>query len=147
MRLALIALLLLAFPALAEPISPDRIRVIDGDTIRLDQKRPDIRLVGFNTPETRRAKCAAERIMGGLATKRLREIVRSGDVTLEIVKCACRPGTHGTKRCNFGRRCGILRQAGTDVGETLIAEELAVPFHCGETRCPKMPRPWCERGR
>jgi hypothetical protein len=26
----------------------------------------------------------------------------------------------------------------------LIAEGLAVPFQCGETRCPKTPRPWCE---
>jgi endonuclease YncB( thermonuclease family) len=41
------------------------VRVIDGDTIRLHQKKPDVRLVGFNAPETRRAQCDAERKLGG----------------------------------------------------------------------------------
>jgi len=47
--------------ALSAPITPDEIRVVDGDTIRLHQQRPDVRLVGFNAPETRRALCDAER--------------------------------------------------------------------------------------
>src|SRR5437867_5420534 len=38
------------------------VRVIDGDTIRLDDGRPNVRLVGYNAPETgSRARCEAER--------------------------------------------------------------------------------------
>ena len=37
------------------PIESDEVRVIDGDTIRIHHQRPDVRLVGFNAPETRRA--------------------------------------------------------------------------------------------
>lgn len=63
----ILVLLLLTLPALAEPISPDRMSVRDGDTIRKDRKRPDIRLLGYNAPETRRAKCPVERISAGWA--------------------------------------------------------------------------------
>jgi endonuclease YncB( thermonuclease family) len=34
-----------------DPIAPDRVEVVDGDTIELDGMKPDIRLVGFNAPE------------------------------------------------------------------------------------------------
>ena len=43
-----------------------RVRVIDGDTIRILQQKPDVRLVGFNAPETRRAICEAERELGNV---------------------------------------------------------------------------------
>ena len=45
----------------AASIDSSEIRVIDGDTIRLHQKRPDVRLVGFNAPETRNAMLASSR--------------------------------------------------------------------------------------
>jgi hypothetical protein len=35
--------------------------VIDGDTIRVYHKQPNVRLVGFNAPETRKAQSNAER--------------------------------------------------------------------------------------
>lgn len=35
-------------PLVAEPISADQVRVLDGNTVRLHNKRPDVRLVGFN---------------------------------------------------------------------------------------------------
>ncbi len=44
-----------------------------------------------------------------------------------------------TSRCNYGRSCGTLRADGTDVGETLISESLAVPFICERTSC-RQPR-------
>jgi hypothetical protein len=37
----------------------------------------------------------------------------------------------------------VLRLRRRDVGEILIGEGHAVPFVCGETRCPETPRPWC----
>lgn len=143
MCFALLALFLLTTPALAEPISPDRIRVIDGDTIRVDGKRPDIRLMGFNAPETRRAKCSDERIYGGMATKRLREMVQAGNLDLTIVRCASTDRTIASGTCNYGRKYDKLKHHDIDVKDWLIWANLAVPFKYGKTRYPKMPKPWC----
>jgi endonuclease YncB( thermonuclease family) len=141
-------LLLLAIvfsaPAIAAPIDADDIRVIDGDTLRVFHQQPTVRLVGFNAPETRRAECEAERTLGAKATRRLRELVRGGDLDFEYVACSCPAGTEGTPLCNYGRRCGTLRAGGRDVGEILIGEGLAVRFVCGATRCPTTPKPWCQ---
>jgi endonuclease YncB( thermonuclease family) len=59
---------LLISPASAEPIQPGDVRVNDGDTIRVHHKRPDVRLVGFTAPATRRALCQARRQPGGFAS-------------------------------------------------------------------------------
>ena len=142
--LSILALTLFATPPMAEPIEPASVRVIDGDTIAVDGHKPNIRLVGFNTPEIRNAKCEGEGRLGVNATNRLRELVQANPLELTIVRCACKPGTEGTRNCNYGRSCGLLKTNGQDVGEILIAEGLAVPFICGKTRCPKMPRPWCD---
>jgi endonuclease YncB( thermonuclease family) len=122
-----------------------RILVLDGDTIRIDGRRPDVRLVGFNAPETSRAQCRAERELGEAATRRLRQLVSGSTLDFDFVACACPSGTEGTESCNYGRRCGLLRANGRDVAGTLIAEGLAVPFHCRGTGCPPTPRPWCQR--
>jgi endonuclease YncB( thermonuclease family) len=129
--------------ASAGAIDPKDIRVIDGDTIRVFQKQPDVRLVGFNAPETRRSRCDAERGLGDKATRRVRDLVQTGDLDFEFIACSCRPGAEGTPACNYGRRCGTLKAGGRDVGEILIAEGLAVPFKCDATRCPPTPKPWC----
>ena len=100
------------------------------------RQRPDVRLVGFNAPETRRAQCAPEQELGGKATRRLRDFIRAGNLDFEYVACACRPGTEGTPVCNYGRRCGLLKAGGRDVAAILIEENLAVPFRCGKTSCP-----------
>jgi hypothetical protein len=63
--------LLWANVALAGSINAEDIRVIDGDTLRVFQKKPNVRLVGFNAPETRRAQCEAERELGAKATRRV----------------------------------------------------------------------------
>lgn len=141
--ITLVALAVWCVVAFAASIDPKEIRVIDGDTIRIYHKKPDVRLVGFNAPETRRAQCEAEEELGARATRRLREIVSAGNLNFEFVPCACQPGTEGTNACNFGRRCGILKAGGWDVGAILIRENLAVQFTCGATSCPKTPRPWC----
>ena len=125
------------------PMTSDEVRVIDGDTIRLNHQKPDIRLIGFNAPETRRAICQAERELGDKATRRLRDLVQSSKLDFEFVACACPPGTEGTPSCNYGRRCGTLKANGQDVGLILIRENLAVPFVCGQARCPPTPKPWC----
>lgn len=117
------------------------IRVIDGDTVEV--RGEHYRLVGLNTPETFEARCAAELELGTRAKERLKQLLSSGAPALVKVPCACPPGTEGTERCNFGRSCGVLSVNGRDVADTLVAEGLAVAFHCGTTSCPRMPRPWC----
>ena len=137
------AFVIFAGIASAAPINPDDVRILDGDTIRVFQKQPNVRLVGFNAPETRRAVCEAERELGAKATRRLRGIVDAGNLDFEFAACACQPGTEGTQACNFGRRCGTLKANGRDVGAILINEGLAVPFACEAARCPPTPKPWC----
>jgi micrococcal nuclease len=146
---ALFAFLLIS-PALSadvEAVDPTLIRVVDGDTIRIEGQRSAIRLVGFNAPETQGAACPSERAMGLRATARLIDLIDGGPATLQIVPCACPTGSEGTDRCNYGRKCGILSVEGVDVGRTLIAEGLAVPFVCSGTRCPPTPKPWCAQWR
>ena len=138
-----LALALATGSASAEPISPAEIVVLDGDTIRVHDRTPNVRLVGFNAPETWHAACPAEQAQGDKATQRLRELVRGGKLDLEYVVCSCPAGTQGTLACNYGRNCGILKSDGRDVGAILIEEKLAVSFVCGATHCPPTPRPWC----
>jgi endonuclease YncB( thermonuclease family) len=121
-------------------VSPSH--VIDGDTVRVGGET--FRLVGFNTPETgRQAQCAYERDLGHRATDRLRSLVgTAASVELTPVQCKCRPGTHGTSQCNYGRSCGSLHADGRDVGSILISEGLARSYACGPTGCPRRHR-WC----
>ncbi len=117
--------------------------ITDGDTIRLRDGTP-VRLVGFNTPEKFEPQCSREAALGIRASARLKEMVATAKSTnLTLVACSCKPGTEGTRKCNYGRRCGTLTIDGRDVGQTLIAEGLAVPFICGVSGCPPTPRPWC----
>ena len=69
----LAVLLVVAGPTLAAPIDPQDVRIIDADTIRVFHKQPNVRLVGFNAPETRRAACEAEGELGAKATRRVRD--------------------------------------------------------------------------
>lgn len=120
------------------------IRVIDGDTIDIRGQRANVRLVGFNTPETGSPQCNAELDIGLRATSRLRDLIQNAQrIEFERVACACRPGTEGTKQCNYGRQCGVLKTNGTDVGSVLITEGLAVRYVCGRTSCPPRPGNWC----
>jgi len=143
LRATLAALLILmAVPALAEPILPGEVHVIDGDTIRA-YGVATVRLVGFDAPETGlRARCESERTKGAEAARRLRQLVAGGGLDLIEIRCSCPAGTEGTDRCNYGRSCGVLTVGGRDVAEIMIAEGLARPLVCGRTRCP--PRQgWC----
>ena len=99
--IVLTCLLVLSGRAAAAPIEAKDVRVIDGNTIRVFQKQPNVRLVGFNVPETRRAACQAERELEGKATGRVRDLVRDGALDFEFVACACRPGTELTPACNL----------------------------------------------
>src|SRR5215469_3354426 len=120
----------------AEPIASNDIYVLDGSTI--DMRGQRIRLVGFDAPdEGQRAGCETERTLGARTAARLRQISRRGDkIDLQMVACACPPGTEGTQQCNNGLPCGRLTVDGKDVGATLVAENLARTFVCGQYSCP-----------
>jgi endonuclease YncB( thermonuclease family) len=117
------------------------ISVIDGDTVRSGGHT--YRLVGFDTPERGDlAHCDSERTLTHQATERLQQLIDAGHATLERITCACKPGTEGTRRCNYGRLCGTLRADGQDVGPILIREGLAHPYVCSGTHCPRR-QGWC----
>ena len=50
-QLSIAILIAFAGAAVAAPIQTNDIHVLDGDTIRVHHKKPDVRLVGFNAPE------------------------------------------------------------------------------------------------
>jgi endonuclease YncB( thermonuclease family) len=82
-------------------------------------------------------------MLAARATSRLRQVIQnSEDIDLQIVDCSCRPGTQGTMACNYGRACGYLTVDGQDVGDALIAENLAHPLPCGKYSCPPR-QTWC----
>jgi endonuclease YncB( thermonuclease family) len=147
--IVLIALIILALAiaywtqraTIPTTIPPGAVRVVDGDTIRTNGSV--YRLLGFDAPETYDAKCPQERALGERATARLRTIVNRGNLELTEVRCSCPPETEGTQRCNYGRRCGLLRANGEDVGQILMREGLARPYVCGSYSCPKR-KPWCQ---
>jgi endonuclease YncB( thermonuclease family) len=143
----LLALVLVILAAQIVRVSADAVKstaiyVIDGDTIEALGKH--IRLVGFDAPELgEHAHCGIERMLAARATSRLRQMIQlSSDIDLQIVDCSCRPGTAGTVACNYGRACGYLTIDGQDVGDVLIAENLAHPLVCGKYSCPRR-QPWC----
>ena len=88
------------------------------------------------------AMCEAERTLASRATDKLRQLVAGGGLDLSLVRCSCPAGTEGTPACNRGRACGVLKAAGKDVGQVLIAEGLARAYQCSRTTCPRREL-WC----
>lgn len=93
--------------------------VYDGDTVEIKcgDARVRARLLGFDTPETRDAKCPAERAHGDRATARLRDLVAAGTATFS---------QDGYDR--YGRALVRLWIDDVDVANVLINEGLAVAY-------------------
>jgi len=137
-----LALSCIAAAATADPIQPEAIEVEDGDTIMVRGYSRQVRLLGFDTPETGfEARCAAERTLAAQATQRLREIIAGGSLDLTIVPCACWK-RRGMFNCNDGRYCGVLKAKGRDVSALMIGEGLARPAQCGKA-CRDNRLSWC----
>lgn len=99
---------------------------VDGDTI--DHGDDRYRLVGFDTPETYRAQCEAEKAMGLKAKERLTEIIQTaGQVELEVQE----------ELDEHDRFLAVGRAGGQEVGAILISEGLARPYRGGKRQ------PWC----
>lgn len=101
--------------------------VVDGDTIKAPYG-VTYRLLGFDTPETHFAKCDAELELGLAAKDRLEELLEKSEV--KVIESG--------KLDKYGRTLAHLMADGRDVGEILIGEGLARPYH-GERR-----RSWCD---
>jgi endonuclease YncB( thermonuclease family) len=132
--------LTLTYSARADPISVNEIAVVDGDTIDAHGQR--YRMVGYDTPEVstpRRKVGPDERAVAIIAKERFVELLNTGPLDLTEVPCSCSAAKIREGACNHGRKCAILSLNGKNIGETLIVEELAMPFVCSATRCPRMP--------
>lgn len=105
------------------------VHVIDGDTIAVGGKRH--RLIGFDTPETFRARCESERRLGQRATARLEQLITEhGGISLQSEP----------KRDRYGRILSAASINGVDVVQILISEGLARPYSGGKRN------PWCTEG-
>lgn len=91
--------------------------VVDGDTIDAAGER--WRLTGFDTPETRYARCAREWMLGMTAKRRLERMI-AGAGRVEI---AARNG-----KDKYQRRLGALLLDGEDAADILVREGLARPY-------------------
>jgi micrococcal nuclease len=113
----------------------DAVTIIDGDTFRLGTEI--IRLLGADTPETYRPRCAAELRLGGAAKARL------GTLLLGVAPVVVRSGVD-----RYGRTLAVVRTpTGEDVGEVLIREGLALPWRPGPAAKAQRLRAWCPEGR
>jgi endonuclease YncB( thermonuclease family) len=126
-----IVLTLAALIALADRFAPHEAlsdagcrigAVLDGDTVELicGSGSEPARLQGLDTPETRDARCEAERALGKQAAARLRGWVQ-----------VARPGIADLGHDKYRRRLIRLRLDDEDVAERMIAEGLAVAYDGG----------------
>ncbi|MFO6466241.1 thermonuclease family protein [Jannaschia sp. KMU-145] len=109
-----------------QPNTSDKTCIVDGDTLWLNGV--NIRLQGFDTPESRTNICGGftEIDLANAATDRLQELLNNNPWSIELY------GVDGTGT----RRLATIRVAGEDVGETLIRERLARYW-------PDGPEFWC----
>ena len=107
-------------------------RVVDGDTIKVSCAGQSVsaRLVGFDTPEITKPRCAAEARLGQTASDFLEQTLRDSKV-VEAVPV--------NRREKFGRTLIRLKIDGRDISQTMVSAGLAV-YYKGGKRIN-----WCER--
>jgi endonuclease YncB( thermonuclease family) len=120
----------LAFALTVSTAFAAEVRVIDGDTVDIDGVR--VRIENIDTPETYRYRCVAELVLGMRAKQRLMDLLRDSKVSYE-----------GTKKDRFGRTLAVVYANGVDVGETLIADGLAVRWKAGPRAKAERMAAWC----
>ena len=115
-----------------EPGTCRVLHVYDGDTVALDCGAGEMtaRIEGLDAPETRDARCPAERALGDRATARLRALI--GSARAVAVR------QDGTDR--YGRALVRLWLDGRDPAQVLVAEGLADAYLGGPRRN------WCALG-
>lgn len=122
---ALLLLVLLSTPAFGQTW-----RVVDGDTVEIGGET--VRIANIDTPEIKHAQCDAERRLGLVAKAELDELLAGGAIILQRGD-----PTTGRQRDKYGRTLGVISIDGHDVGETLVARQMARPW-TGKRQS------WCE---
>lgn len=140
MRSAITILMIgmLAAPAIAQ------VSVIDGDTIALG--REHIRIIGLDAPETRDARCEAERRLGAFAKARLTQMLLDCGALATLQPGACLRLEREPKPDRYGRTLARVKVRGEDVAARMAAEGFADPYACPDGHCPRR-RNWCGEGR
>lgn len=134
MRLqALFTALFLAAASPAAALDGSRLRVIDGDTIVLPSGER-VRLSDIDAPETRGARCPAERRAGEAARDRLAGMLHGRDVEIR------RAG-----RDRWRRTLALVLVEGRSAGALLVAEGLALPWAPGPKARALRLAHWCGR--
>ena len=126
MRLVMVmAVVILAYQQTETSLSPSGTgcavtRVIDGDTLRLTCAGMvhKVRLLGYDTPETYRPACRAEKRAGDAATEVLRAFVASGPVTQ----------VQFAGQDVYGRDLAHGQIGGRDATAMMLASGLAQPY-------------------
>lgn len=139
MKKILFILLFGMSPAYAESIN----RVVDGDTVILNDANPPKeflqnqgRLIGIDTPESRKAKCVKEKQLG-LEAKKFTEdfLAKKGDITVNYF-----PNAETKKGWDsFGRYLITIEKNGKDLADELVRAGLAV-YYDGITKT----KDWCK---
>ena len=86
-----------------------------------------IRVADIDAPETHDFRCAEERDLGNRATRRLRQLLNGGAVSLQAID---------RDEDRYGRKLRVVLVDGRSVGDLLVGEGLARPYEGGR-------RPWC----
>ncbi|MBL4810854.1 MAG: thermonuclease family protein [Rhodobacteraceae bacterium] len=100
-------------------------RIVDGDTITMvcDGFDGNVRLTGFDTPETYEPGCASERALGERAKRYLEQLLIEAEFII--------PEFQGQGR--YGRPLVGLTLDGVPLEQTMVAAGLAAPYS-GQTR-------------
>ena len=99
-------------------------RVVDGDTIKVacSESQGNVRLVGFDTPETYQPRCDAEKRLGQQAKGALEKLLRTA-YQIDLKR---------TGIDKYGRVLARVYIDGVDIAKPMIAQGLAVPYDGGK---------------
>lgn len=115
---------------LASAIATSTPQAVDGDTFDIGMER--VRIANIDAPETKSAKCDAERRLGEVAKRRLQQLLSSPGFEIERGD-----PKSGRMKDRYGRTLATIYVDRADVGVILIDEELARPWR-GKRE------PWCK---
>jgi micrococcal nuclease len=103
--------------------------VVDGDTLDIDGER--IRIANIDAPEIGHPQCDAEKRLGEVAKRRLKDLLANGRI--EVVRG---DPADGRMKDRYGRTLAIILVDGQDVGVVLVGEGLAREWRGRR-------EPWC----
>ena len=118
---------------LAAALATSAPQAVDGDTFDIGSER--VRIANIDAPETKSAKCDAERRLGEVAKRRLQELLSSPGFEMERGD-----PKSGRMKDRYGRTLATIYVDGIDVGSILIDERLARLWR-GKRE------PWCNSNR